>query len=146
MLSFADISAGTGKHRHCTNFCVILRLCQADKLKSPGIEDITGKDAGWHIPFRVDSLDSTPEIIFIHDVIMDKCKGVRELKRERRLDNILGTSPFYRISSEHDNCRAKAFAPGSEKVSTRFVQFTNLIDKIPVDHEVNFLCDRFKIR
>jgi hypothetical protein len=94
----------------------------------------------------MDGLDSATEIVFIHDIIVDKRKRVRELQSERRLDNILGTSPFYRISSEHDNCRAKAFAPGSEKVSTRFVQFTNLIDKIPVDHEVNFLCDRFKIR
>jgi hypothetical protein len=94
----------------------------------------------------VDSLNAAPEGIIIHDIIMDKRKRVRELQRKRRMYNILGTSPFYRIGSKHDDCRAESFAPGREEMSTRVVQFTNLVNKIPVDHVIDLLCDRFQIR
>jgi hypothetical protein len=94
----------------------------------------------------MDCLNAAPEGIIIHDIIMDKGKRVREFERERSLYYIRRTSPFYRIGSKHDNCRAESFAPGREKVSTRFVQFANLVNKIPVDHTVDLLRNRFQVR
>jgi hypothetical protein len=94
----------------------------------------------------MDCLDTPAESIIIHDIVVDQRKGVREFKCESCLDNILGASLFYRIRRKHNNGRTEPFSSGREKMSAGLVQFTNRINEIPVDHDINLSCNRFQVR
>jgi hypothetical protein len=94
----------------------------------------------------MDRLDTPAECIIIHNVIVDQGKRVREFKRESRLNNILGASLFYRIRCKHNNRRTEPFSSGREKMGACLIQFTNRVNEIPVDHDIDLPCDRFQVR
>jgi len=72
---------------------------------------------------------------------MDEREGVRDFERERRMQEFIRTPGFHRISCEHHDSRAEPFSPGCEQVCGGFVQFARPVNKIPVDHVIDRLCN-----
>jgi hypothetical protein len=93
----------------------------------------------------MDGLNAAAEGILVHNVVMDQGESMGEFKSKGCRKDIIRTSPVYCIRCEHDNRWAKPFSSGSEKVGRSFVQLAGSIDKIPVYHVIDLLCDEFHI-
>jgi hypothetical protein len=146
VLSFADISAGPGKHGHGTDFRIVLCIRHAEVLEGAGIEYVAGEDTSRHVPFRVDGRDTPAQAVIVHDIIMDEREGVGHLERKGSMQEFIRTPGFHRICCKHHHRRAEPFSPGTKQVGGGLVQIARLIDKIPVDHVIDHLCDRCKVR
>ncbi len=94
----------------------------------------------------MDGRDAPPEGILIHNIIMDQRECVGQLECKGRRHNIRGTSMFHCIGSKQDNSGTETFASCREEMRTGFVQFTDLVDKIPVDHKIDVPCNGFQVR
>ena len=146
VLALTDIGAGTGKQRNCPDLGAFAGFGLADELECTGVQDIPGKYAGWHIPFRVNRRNPPPQRVAVHDIIMDESEGVGDFERQCRRHNVWRTAMLNGVCREHDHSGTEPFPTRTEQVGGCLVEFPGGMGEVLLDHAIDLLCNRFQVR